>query len=99
MHPVTLDAQFIKGEVLIETAPYPNGSTALRIVDNAGRPIATATVVVGAVPDPGNVFIKDWSENTGILAELQRVNVIGPVLRTLRAGYCTVYEAKLLLGQ
>ena len=96
MSTVTLDAHYINGEVAIRAATYPNGSTALLLIDTDGEQLGVATVALDELPGDGNVFIKDWSENSGLLAALQRAGIVGPVIRDIPTGFVTVYEVELI---
>jgi hypothetical protein len=53
-------------------------------------------VALEELPGPGNIFIKDWNENAGILGALQQLGIVGPVIRTLPAGYVEAHEVALL---
>ena len=97
MTTVTLDADHIKGDVILDAATYPNGSTALLLLDNDGQRLGVATVALDELPADGNVFIKDWNDNSGLLAELQRAGVVGPIVRDIPSGFVTVYEVPLLI--
>lgn len=73
---------------------YGNGETAIDIVDLDEGPFATATVnleVYGLAPEPGNVFIKDYSETAGIWEFLVDLGVIGKPIREVFFG---PYDAK-----
>ncbi|QXV57436.1 hypothetical protein [Amycolatopsis sp. TNS106] len=50
------------------------------------------------VPEPGNVFIKDWSEHAGLTASLEAQGLVTRV-HTLRVGQfrSTAYEVKVTL--
>lgn len=96
MTTVTLDADYIQGDVILDATTYPNGSTALVLLDTDGQQLGVATVALDELPDDGNVFIKDWSENSGLLAALQRAGIVGSVIRAIPTGFVTVYEVELL---
>lgn len=73
---------------------YGNGETAIDIVDLDEGLFATATVnleAYGLAPEPGNVFIKDYSENRGIWEFLVEIGVIGNPIREVPFG---PYDAK-----
>ena len=57
---------------------YGNGNYALRIVDaDTGEPIATATTnYENVILHPNYIFIKDWSENRGMLQTLMDLGVV-----------------------
>ena len=82
----------------IRKGTYPNGRTALKVYDaDTGEPIATATVNLPDQPLPDNhVFIKNWSENEGILDSLVEANYIKPTGRRVNTGFVTAIEVELL---
>lgn len=86
---------------IVEQHKYNDGSTALIIKAlYDGDHLSTATVCMagsGEKPADGNVFIKDWSENTGTLKCLIDQKVIGEPVRTVQAGFSKAYECKLLV--
>lgn len=69
---------------------YHNGRTAIRLVDEVtGEPIATATVnMVDEDQPPAMVWIKDYSENAGMVDALAKNGVIASTLpiRTANTG-------------
>lgn len=82
-------------DVTIERAAYGDGSPALRLWCEDG-PLATATVFLShATPAEGCVWIKDYSENEGMLASLIEAGVIEATGRVERAGFVPVWEARL----
>jgi len=94
-----ISAKYIDEEnACVRKATYPNGSTALRLLTPDGETLAVATVALDILPDEGNVFIKNWSENEGILESLQDAGVVGPVIRELPTGFVKAQEVKLLVG-
>ena len=82
----------------VHKGTYPNGRTAIQLYDaEIGDPIATATVNIPDEPLPDNhVFIKNWSENEGILDSLVEADYVKPTGRTVNTGYVTAIEAELL---
>lgn len=82
-------------EVVFST--YQRGGVAIQLYDEDG-PLGTASVYMdGNEPSPGCVWIKDWSENEGILESLTKAKVIEPTGRTIQAGYAVAHEARLLV--
>lgn len=98
---VHIRTKYINQPALLSLGEYENGATALSLFDPVdGEPLAVATVnLPHEVPAPGNVFIKNYSENEGMVDTLVRAGVIGSPIRFLDAGYVTegVAEATLLL--
>jgi len=80
---------------------YNNNRIALVIIDTDDEffgKIATATV---NLPDedllPDEVFIKNWSENEGVLADLIAFKVVSSPIDEIETGFCTAYKCKLLI--
>lgn len=72
--------------------------TAILLVDvEDGSPVATATV---NIPDEeltqGCCFIKDWSENEGMLEALVEAGIVEPTGRRVSIGFVEAIEAKIL---
>lgn len=84
--------------VTVET--YAEGHrTAIELVDAAtGDHFATATVNVPEVPlSEGEVLVKDYNENAGILAALQRAGILEPTGRVVPVGFAAVAVCRLLV--
>lgn len=95
---VKISAKYVNEEVIIRKASYSNGTTALILMGETGERLAVATVALDVLPGEGNVFVKNYSENEGILESLQKAGVVGPVIRDVPTGFVTVQEVKLLAG-
>ena len=81
----------------VQWGRYPNGRVAMRWVDGRG-PVATATVnVPEAVLGPGEVCIKDYAENAGVLNLLALTGVVEPTGRRIPLGLVDVPVARLLV--
>lgn len=63
-------------------AQYSNGQTAIKLVEPSGETLALATVNLEGLsappPGPDQVWIKDWSENEGMLEALIQAGVVKP---------------------
>lgn len=62
-----------------------------------GEPIAISSVCAPEVTLPeGQVLLKDWRENSGIVAELVRVGLVGEAIGEVSVGYAvaTVHEVQ-----
>ena len=58
---------------------YENGRTAIRLTEN-GSPFATATINDPEIwLEPGQVIIKDYSENEGMVKALQDAGIVQPL--------------------
>jgi hypothetical protein len=93
---IDLKTRHINETVVVRKATYPNGSTALVLTAQNGEPLGNATVALEELPAEGNIFIKDWNGNAGILGALQQLGIVGPVIRTVPAGFCEAHEVELL---
>ncbi|MGI8307046.1 hypothetical protein [Saccharopolyspora hattusasensis] len=52
----------------------------------------------GLTPEPGNVFIKDWSEHAGLTARLAAAGLVRPVYALAVGRFAsTVYEVEVTL--
>jgi len=86
MKTIRFKNELIDEECYVIPGTYGNNRLALRLVgvtiDHYGMnpPIATATVNIPHAELPPNcVFIKDWSENKGMVECLIDANIINPV--------------------
>ncbi len=75
-------------------------SVAIRLfLSTTGEPVATATVCLA--PEwparEGHVWIKDYSENQGMLDALTEAGIIEPTGVAVQNGFVTIPEAKLLV--
>ena len=75
----------------VEKAQYGNGRVALRLVMNeTGEPMAVATTnLVDEEVGPNQAFIKDYSENSGILEVLSAAGIVKDMGVKKFSGYCT----------
>lgn len=77
---------------------YQNGQIAIRLLDLMdGMPYATATVCVeDDLLKEGEVAIKDYSENSGILESLMEADVIEPPHAFIQAEFVKIPICKLI---
>lgn len=96
MTPTTV--KFKKWECELKFKAYSNGRTAIELVDHIdGSPIAVATVNLPDEPlDESEVFIKDYSENEGMLVALINANIISYPISFVESGFVTIPKCKLL---
>ena len=88
-------------EVILMTNEYNNGRLALQLIDaEEYLPFATCTV---NIPEEDlaedEVFIKNWSENQGMLGWLQDQNLIEEVVGEVRTGFTTAPKVKLNMNR
>lgn len=82
----------------ITKAQYANNRTALQLVDSkTGEPIATATV---NIPDKhleeNEIFIKNYSENEGMLLALIKAGIVEVTGRSVQSGFVNIPIAKII---
>ena len=98
---VHVTTKYIDDDVYFQLGRYQDGSVAIRVaLALTGEPLGVATVCMaqsGEIPAKGNVFIKDWGENEGMLKGLQEAEIVGEVVREIPAGFATAYEVPFLL--
>lgn len=78
---------------------YQNGDPALELVDpETGEPVARCTVFFPDRPTgPRKIFVKDWSENDGMVDALIEAKIIEPeCLEVVRTGFvdCGLYSLR-----
>jgi len=75
----------------LQWAHYSNARPALQIVTEYNEPLLTASV---NMPDhllpPNCIFIKNYSENAGIMEELIRHNILADTKATIQSGFIKV---------
>ncbi len=82
----------------VRQATYSNGRTALLLEDaKTGESVAVATVNLPHENlEPGQVFIKDYSENHGMLEALEKAGIVKATGETVHSGFAPVPKAILL---
>jgi Rieske Fe-S protein len=85
----------------VKEGHYGNGRKALQLVDaEDGSPIATASVNLSDEPlGEGEVFVKNWSENEGMVEALTVAGIVEPTSRVVVSGYVTVPVCRLKGGR
>lgn len=84
-----------RGETLIlEKTEYCAGGVALTLYDEEGLPFTAITVWVPGLKS-GEVAIKDYSENEGMLATMINHGIVHPPHRYAASGYVTIPVCKL----
>lgn len=80
--------------VRIEKSHYNNGMASLRLVEDGGEedgfPFATCTVALPGELENGEVAIKNYSENEGMLQFLIKNEVINYPHRHVQSGYVNI---------
>ena len=91
---------FLDTPCQLRLARYRNGRLAIQLhrADD-GLPVATATVNVPSMPlEDQQVLIKDYAENQGILAALERAGIVRATNRRCRVGYEQANVCRLLIA-
>lgn len=78
---------------------YADGMIALAILDQeTGETISVATVCMVATTtykDKRHVWLKDWSENEGLIDQLVKANVVELTGNTTPAGHAIAIEGRI----
>lgn len=87
-----MDVTFNGFHCYIEFGQYGNGNTAILLKDHEDDgTVAVATTNTGTEVPENIVAVKDWSENSGMVATLAAFNVIDPKLyRSEESGFVQV---------
>jgi hypothetical protein len=97
---IRLDAKYVHEQANLRVGWYRDGSIALQATDEYGQPLCKPTVSLvdyGEKPADGNVFIRDYAENEGMLKALQDAGIIGAAIREVPCGFATAYECPLIM--
>lgn len=89
--------KFMGYDCIVEKQRYTNGRPALQLIDaHDGEPFLVATVnLPDIVAGRNEVFIKDYSENEGILAVLEEAGVVKATGRTVISGFVEMPACEL----
>lgn len=95
-HDVTVNFGCIK---LTGALVHDDGNRVLELeLDEGPEPISISLQGYGLTPEAGNVFIKDWSEHSGLTARLAQAGLVTPVHALTVGPYCsTAYEVQVTL--
>jgi hypothetical protein len=84
----------------VEFCEYGNGTPAIRLNDAIdGSPVAVASVNLEGISkvETGEIAIKDYSENQGMLKALKDVGIVSEPIRHVKSGYVNIPVCKLLI--
>ena len=84
----------------VEVGAYRDGSIALRLRAINGEPLSMPTVNLedyGEKPQPGCVFVRDYSETEGLYDSLYTNGIVGEKIRTVNFGHGKAYECRFTL--
>jgi Rieske Fe-S protein len=84
---------------LVQQKYRNSGRVALQLIDSYdGSPVAMATVNIHYIElAPGEVIVKDWSENEGMLEALVNAGIVEDTGRVVRTGFVDANICKLLV--
>jgi hypothetical protein len=83
-------------DVVLKFAQYDNGRLAIRLFDPSEGLITTATTNLPEVSlGEDEVFIKDYTENVGVLSFLLDNGFVEQTGRTVRSGYVAIPIVKI----
>jgi Domain of unknown function (DUF4313) len=90
--------RFREWDCVVEKSQYGNGRPALILNDaHDGEQIAVATVnLPNVAAGPNEVFIKDYSENEGVLKALLEAGVVKLTGETVSSGFVAIPKVELL---
>lgn len=83
--------------LFIRTETYNDGKIRIQLYDSVdGTPYATATASTGENLEQGEVAIKNWSENEGILDFLVQNKIVRSPHRFVSSGYVEIPICELI---
>lgn len=95
---IKLNMKYNKGEAELQWGKYGNGQTALQLFDPSGEPLCTASVcLVNDQQAPNQIFIKDWSENEGVLQSLIDAGILSDTGFRIPTGYVEAAVCSILV--
>lgn len=95
---MSIQMKFKEYNCSVQFGKYPNGRTSITLTDEEG-PVAVATINVPEIEIPnGDVIIKNYSENEGILEALIAEKIVSPSKERINLGYVKADRCTLLKG-
>lgn len=93
-----ITVQFKQWNCILKWGEYGNGRAALQLMDaDVGDLVMTATVNLPEEDlEDNEVFIKDYSENDGILEVLVNAGIIEDTGRRVQTGFVTIPVCRVL---
>jgi hypothetical protein len=96
LHFLTTPAKYIPAGVQIVKRFYADGNVCLSAIDKDGSPFGILSVNIPETElDPEYVWIKDWSENEGVLNALVESNLVTKLNVTRPCGYAEAHLVRL----
>lgn len=83
---------------VISRTRYQDGSLCMRLIDpETGEVIANITCALDTPPPFGHIYVKDWSENVGMMRSLMDAGIVEQkVAGYVPSGYVMVPVCKLV---
>ena len=99
MNILTSKAKYIPANTIVNKTQYADGNTALTAIDPISHePAGTLTVNIPETTlNANHVWIKDWSENEGVLNALIESKLVENLNVTYPQGFCEAHLVKLTL--
>lgn len=94
-----LKTKYSEDDVVLKFRKYSNHRTAIELISvTDGYPVMVATVnVPDEILEDGEIIIKNYSENEGLLEFLQSNGIVGPTKRHVRSGWVLLPVVDLLI--
>lgn len=91
--------RFKRWDCVMEFGQYSNSRVAIKLIDaNNGEPVAVATINLPDEPlGKDEIFIKDYSENTGMVNALYNAGVISNPIGYSYSSFVIIPKCKLLI--
>lgn len=88
---------FLGEECSLKLGKYANGQVAIQLICEDGSPMGVATAAVEGVElADGEVLIKDYSENSGMLSALIVAGIVKDTERRVKSGFVELAVCKLM---
>ena len=93
---ITLSGHTYEG-VVLSRETYGDGSLALTLNDKHDEPVATVSAWLPVPPAEGCVWVKNYSENAGVLEALLEAGLVDVTGRFQVSGFAVLHEAQVLV--
>jgi len=84
-------------DVALTRDVYGDGSLAVLLEEPSGEHIACVSAWLPVPPADGCIWVKNYSENAGVLEQCVEAGVLEVTGRTCRSGFATLPEARVLV--
>lgn len=91
-----MEVFFLNEKCIAKGETYMNGRKAIELKDSEGFPMAHATTNINEYLPEGSIFVKDYSENKGMVDALINAGIIYPdPTNTVLSGHVAISSYKL----